>query len=126
MRPDFCSSRKSRSVFFCNDTTTTAIYTLSLHDALPISRGPGGRGTACWLLPPARFPFRDGPRLGIFTLALRMKRHSSAHAAMLPEYDGFVVLAFCLRALSEPGGRLIFLDGQVHDGAHTALMEITR
>jgi len=55
-----------------------------------------------------------------------MKRHSSAHAAMLPEYDGFVVLAFCLRALSEPGGRLIFLDGQVHDGAHTALMEITR
>src|SRR6266480_7029977 len=26
--------------FFCNDTATTEIYTLSLHDALPISRGP--------------------------------------------------------------------------------------
>src|SRR5581483_10056581 len=25
-----------RDVFFCNDTATTEIYTLSLHDALPI------------------------------------------------------------------------------------------
>src|SRR6266704_7003356 len=35
--------------FFFNDTASTEIYTLSLHDALPISRGPfrappGGRG----------------------------------------------------------------------------------
>src|SRR3989454_6379626 len=32
--------------FFFNDTATTEIYTLSLHDALPISGGPrgGGRG----------------------------------------------------------------------------------
>src|SRR3712207_7714591 len=28
--------------FFCNDTATTEIYTLSLHDALPIC-DPGGR-----------------------------------------------------------------------------------
>src|SRR6266496_6455093 len=28
--------------FFFNDTATTEIYTLSLHDALPISRGQGG------------------------------------------------------------------------------------
>src|SRR3712207_7677092 len=27
--------------FFFNDTATTEIYTLSLHDALPISRGQG-------------------------------------------------------------------------------------
>src|SRR5258705_7352229 len=27
------------AVFFFNDTATTEIYTLSLHDALPISRG---------------------------------------------------------------------------------------
>src|SRR4051812_50217910 len=27
--------------FFFNDTATTEIYTLSLHDALPISAGPG-------------------------------------------------------------------------------------
>src|SRR6267143_5798738 len=28
--------------FFFNDTATTEIYTLSLHDALPISRTPSG------------------------------------------------------------------------------------
>src|SRR3712207_7197245 len=28
---------RDRRVFFCNDTATTEIYTLSLHDALPIS-----------------------------------------------------------------------------------------
>src|SRR5437764_9748678 len=30
------------SLFFFNDTATTEIYTLSLHDALPISRGGQG------------------------------------------------------------------------------------
>src|SRR3712207_7635251 len=30
--------------FFFNDTATTEIYTLSLHDALPISRETGCRG----------------------------------------------------------------------------------
>src|SRR3712207_8973917 len=30
-------------ICFFNDTATTEIYTLSLHDALPISRGPGRR-----------------------------------------------------------------------------------
>src|SRR5688572_32350504 len=29
--------------FFFNDTATTEIYTLSLHDALPISRAAGAR-----------------------------------------------------------------------------------
>src|SRR2546427_5073341 len=31
--------------FFFNDTATTEIYTLSLHDALPISSYAGSRGT---------------------------------------------------------------------------------
>ena len=31
------TSRLSLSIFFFNDTATTEIYTLSLHDALPIS-----------------------------------------------------------------------------------------
>src|SRR3712207_8481251 len=30
-------------LFFFNDTATTEIYTLSLHDALPISAGAAGR-----------------------------------------------------------------------------------
>src|SRR5256885_10203880 len=38
--------------FFFNDTATTEIYTLSLHDALPISanRGPGARKIGRWLV----------------------------------------------------------------------------
>src|SRR2546430_11288752 len=42
------------SFFFFNDTATTEIYTLSLHDALPISRR--GRA-ACW---PTSSPLRSG------------------------------------------------------------------
>src|SRR6266496_6804056 len=33
-------------LFFFNDTATTEIYTLSLHDALPISSGPMGPAVA--------------------------------------------------------------------------------
>src|SRR2546430_13747608 len=33
--------------FFFNDTATTEIYTLSLHDALPISSRRSGRGSRC-------------------------------------------------------------------------------
>src|SRR2546430_9174911 len=36
------------SVFFFNDTATTEIYTLSLHDALPISRD--AMNNLAWLL----------------------------------------------------------------------------
>src|SRR2546422_7952600 len=44
--------------FFFNDTATTEIYTLSLHDALPISKStPSRRGvslTAWWATKPRR------------------------------------------------------------------------
>src|SRR5256885_10508529 len=36
----------SSTFFFFNDTATTEIYTLSLHDALPISLGVGASDTA--------------------------------------------------------------------------------
>src|SRR2546426_3380106 len=55
--------------FFFNDTATTEIYTLSLHDALPISRGNRGRGghhrhdRGVRLRPhPARAPVRGVPQ----------------------------------------------------------------
>src|SRR6267143_6545696 len=38
--------------FFCNDTAPTEIYTLSLHDALPISPSSGTR-QATWCTVPA-------------------------------------------------------------------------
>src|SRR5215475_16127166 len=42
--------------FFFNDTATTEIYTLSLHDALPISRAccPRSRWSSCRPTPRAR------------------------------------------------------------------------
>src|SRR3712207_937819 len=51
----FCLKKKTQRCtihtlffFFFNDTATTEIYTLSLHDALPICGCPGPRGTrAC-------------------------------------------------------------------------------
>src|SRR2546427_2642539 len=57
--------------FFFNDTATTEIYTLSLHDALPIcgrdasaARGDGRRRTAaaCCTTPPRPGPWRSADR----------------------------------------------------------------
>src|SRR2546429_6966971 len=45
--------------FFFNDTATTEIYTLSLHDALPICRTPPG---PCGAWRPAAAGFRAGLR----------------------------------------------------------------
>src|SRR5438034_11035795 len=54
--------------FFFNDPATTEIYTLSLHDALPISFRPHAEGCAVrrllhsgWLFD--RKPFDGGPRI---------------------------------------------------------------
>src|SRR2546430_14666564 len=52
--------------FFFNDTATTEIYTLSLHDALPISREPDRSAVAGDLLLPPRHQLvpRRGVRSG--------------------------------------------------------------
>src|SRR3712207_6984690 len=50
----------SLCVFFFNDTATTEIYTLSLHDALPISRcrqSSSPETARCWL--PWHLPWTD-------------------------------------------------------------------
>src|SRR5574337_1154562 len=42
----FCLKKKKKyKFFFFNDTATTEIYTLSLHDALPISTAPTVRAS---------------------------------------------------------------------------------
>src|SRR2546430_12416962 len=46
----------SSTFFFFNDTATTEIYTLSLHDALPISR-------SCWATSP-KIPWRSCSAIG--------------------------------------------------------------
>src|SRR2546422_9137621 len=52
--------------FFFNDTATTEIYTLSLHDALPISRSCNSRSRA-----------PSGPRQAKFTSAARDRKSTS-------------------------------------------------
>src|SRR2546430_7756455 len=51
--------------FFFNDTATTEIYTLSLHDALPISTPPSGRygSGRCRTASGSTWPDRKSTRL---------------------------------------------------------------
>src|SRR5256884_5523748 len=65
-----CDGRRQKvpSVFFFNDPATTEIYTLSLHDALPIS----GSRIASWVTPTIAT-----------TLPRRRKRPRSAAASIL-------------------------------------------
>src|SRR2546429_6583802 len=83
-RPSRVNSRMHCSVFFFfNDTATTEIYTLSLHDALPISaraRARGARGSRqAWPgapLPAGRPPHeRGGPRSEEHTSELQSRLH---------------------------------------------------
>src|SRR6266496_6709711 len=59
--------------FFFNDTATTEIYTLSLHDALPISAAPCGR-------PPPLAPDRSARAR---PLSARRGRRSEEHTSEL-------------------------------------------
>src|SRR2546425_10418930 len=71
--------------FFFNDTATTEIYTLSLHDALPISLGHCGEchTPRNWLGAPKKNRFLAGAKLGEKTKApnltpTRLKKLSDA------------------------------------------------
>src|SRR5438270_2264799 len=65
--------------FFFNDTATTEIYTLSLHDALPIYRGR--RGAAVLRLHPvsrlAGHASVRGPPLDLARAGVRSEEHTS-------------------------------------------------
>src|SRR2546422_10435451 len=79
----------SFSFFFFNDTATTEIYTLSLHDALPISQY-GGEGGVCFASGRAASPVAErrevarsgassarGPVAALFLALLRSEEHTS-------------------------------------------------
>src|SRR5438552_18039786 len=70
----FVVSSLTALFFFFNDTPTTKIYTLSLHDALPISLGacPGNRNGRCHF--PDRLLGRGGGRTGKWQ---RSEEHTS-------------------------------------------------
>src|SRR2546426_5242559 len=86
--------------FFFNDTATTEIYTLSLHDALPIWSGIGSdsdctesRNDSCSSLK------ADGPRLSSRT------SHSTADRKSTRLNSSHLVISyavFCLKKKKEP------------------------
>src|SRR2546422_11555574 len=69
--------------FFFNDTATTEIYTLSLHDALPISPGklPHGYPQRCGVL---RHRVGDLPRAFVEAQLPSRSAHSPAHCRISP------------------------------------------
>src|SRR2546422_9653369 len=70
---------QSSIVFFFNDTATTEIYTLSLHDALPISEG--GTRNRTWrigaLIRVPRSAFRLSLAGALLTGCARSEEHTS-------------------------------------------------
>src|SRR2546429_2879895 len=90
----------SRLFFFFNDTATTEIYTLSLHDALPISdeellQAAGGaalhlREPGAQVRRPHRRPRRPRPRAGAARRDRKSTRLNSSHG-----YISYAV--FCLK-----------------------------
>src|SRR5258708_25038028 len=73
-----------RIFFFFNDTATTEIYTLSLHDALPISRSSCRRAAGSRARRAASAP-RSPP-----TAALPASRRSEEHTSELQSPDHLV------------------------------------
>src|SRR2546430_12235759 len=72
--------------FFFNDTATTEIYTLSLHDALPISPNEPERNDPWWRYDTSHVRDRKSTRLNsshsqisyaVFCLKKKNKRHST-------------------------------------------------
>src|SRR3712207_8320514 len=86
--------------FFFNDTATTEIYTLSLHDALPIWRGVGQHREHVGLGVPERVPVvaRPGEPLGRDRLALAAQAGLDRKSTRLNSSHANISYAvFCLK-----------------------------
>src|SRR3989449_6588910 len=94
--------------FFFNDTATTEIYTLSLHDALPISeawqlvlsfRSASGRpGRSFWTL----YPLEATSKSSLFIQAERIPDAVDRKSTRLNSSHGYISYAvFCLKKKKE-------------------------
>src|SRR2546428_8347239 len=72
--------------FFFNDTATTEIYTLSLHDALPISGSSWTAGPPC----PARSAWRHASRASTSGRSTRASPRSEEHTSELQSRSDLV------------------------------------
>src|SRR2546430_7501134 len=77
----YCPPHPHFFFFFFNDTATTEIYTLSLHDALPISPRPPGH--------PRRDPGERG-LTGVQPLPAQGGRRSEEHTSELQSQSNLV------------------------------------
>src|SRR5438270_1373167 len=75
--------------FFFNDTATTEIYTLSLHDALPISGRSAGE-TTCTATPPRYWPSRIRTRRSSKPPFARVRIRSEEHTSELQSQSNLV------------------------------------
>src|SRR2546422_3313340 len=104
-------------VFFFNDTATTEIYTLSLHDALPISARRLRAPSACRRRSDIRpCPFRDK--------AAELRGDRDRKSTRLNSSHGYISYAvFCLKKKKHPNS----LQGERHcvDGILPASPEAT-
>src|SRR2546429_7355192 len=81
--------------FFFNDTATTEIYTLSLHDALPISHSPSLVQAAC-CDPPCRKDLDHYP--GGLRARMNWDRSTDRKSTRLNSSHGYISYAvFCLK-----------------------------
>src|SRR2546422_8537597 len=81
--------------FFFNDTATTEIYTLSLHDALPISERRGAAGPR-QRRPAQRRRTRSGE--GIRRVAQALRKETDRKSTRLNSSHGYISYAvFCLK-----------------------------
>src|ERR1043166_8984829 len=80
-----CSYLSALFFFFFNDTATTEIYTLSLHDALPI---------------PLKSGVCSGPRWPAWRLA--SSERSEEHTSELQSRFGISYAVFCLKKKRDP------------------------
>src|SRR5258706_16028790 len=69
--------------FFFNDTATTEIYTLSLHDALPISYSTAARRAPCR-------PSGNRPRPRGMALSIGFRSRSEEHTSELQSLTNLV------------------------------------
>src|SRR3712207_7960828 len=101
--------------FFFNDTATTEIYTLSLHDALPISAGPVSAGSALMPAPkPTRQPPATPPTTRCVCVYHRAASRSEEHTSELQSRQYLVC-----RLLLEKKKQIITLHIDTHNIAQS-------
>src|SRR3989449_8368676 len=85
-------------IFFFNDTATTEIYTLSLHDALPISCGGARPATDRARGTPHRVEVAGGRRVTYFRAVDPFPLESDRKSTRLNSSHGYISYAvFCLK-----------------------------